>query len=61
MKAKTEREHLRELLMQTVLDNCGEMPVGLVHAVLREVESILMAASNNASVSDLREKIARRM
>lgn len=59
MKTQTDRERLRELLVHTVLDNCGEMPVGLVRAVHGEVERTLMAASDNATISDLKEKIVR--
>lgn len=59
MKTPTEREHLRSILMQTILDNCGNTPAGLVRAVLGEVESILMAASDNVTIDELKEKMVR--
>lgn len=59
MKVQTDRERLRDILLRTVLDNSGEMPVGLVRAVLGEVEGILMAASNNATIGELKEKMVR--
>lgn len=60
MGTQNERERLRSLLVRTIQENFGEMPVCLIHAVLAEVDGIIMAASHSVTIMELDEKIKKK-
>lgn len=59
MGTQSERDRLRSLLVHTIQENFGEMPVSIIHAALAEVDGIIMSASHSATIMEIDEKIKK--
>ncbi len=57
MDISQRRAELRTAVLKTVKENGGDLPVGLVRAVLGEVEHILMHRSDDVAVHDLPDRM----
>jgi len=56
MNIQQRRINLRTAILKTVEENGGDLPVGIVRAVLGEAEHILMHRSDDVAVNDLPDR-----
>lgn len=54
-----QRRKLRDIILTDILEQANDMPVGVIIAVLEDLQKNFMTAFCNASVKDLEENLQK--